>query len=194
MAIYGYARVSTLDQNLERQIVALEDAKVSYIFKDKITGTKKDRPELKLLLETIKEGDTIIVTDLTRISRSSKDLFELVEIIKLKGANLKSIKDTWLDTSAENPYSEFLLRIMAAVNQLERDLIYERTKEGVAIAKSKGKYKGRIPKYHDKNEKLLHALELYEMGDKTVKQICDITGVGRSTLYEKIKEKGVSRC
>ncbi len=193
MTKIGYSRVSTVGQKLDRQIKQLKAEGCEVIYQDKISGSAKSRPELNKMLEELKEGDLVLVTDLTRISRSSQHLFELVEIFRNKKANLKSIKDTWLDLSEDNPYSHFLLLVMSGVAQLERDLIAMRVREGVAIAKEKGKYLGRPVKYSDKNSKLLHALELYEEGNKTVKQICEITGVGRSTLYEKIKERGLVR-
>jgi len=144
---YGYIRVSSIDQNAGRQIKHLKEVDCDVLFQEKISGATLDRPELKKMIDLLKLGDVVIVSDLTRISRSSRDLFDLVEIIKNKGASLKSIKDTWLDTTSENPYSTFLLTVMAGVSQLERDLIRQRQAEGVALAKEAGKYKGRVKKY-----------------------------------------------
>ena len=195
MTKYGYARVSTDKQTLNRQLDALEKEgiQLEYIYMEKQSGMKRKRQELSKMLDALKEGDEIIVTDLTRISRSSKDLYELIEVITKKGANLKSLKDTWLDTSGKNAMSEFLLKIMAAVNQLERDLISERVKEGVHAAKKRGKYAGRPKKYSDKNSGMNYALKLYEEGEMTVKQICEITKVSRSSLYEMAKERSIAR-
>lgn len=195
MTEYGYARVSTQEQNLARQTKALLELKIDEknIFTEKISGAKRDRPVLNELLQIIQEGDIIHVTDLTRITRSSKDLFELVDIISGKGANLKSIKDTWLDISKDSTYGKFLLQVMGAVNELERNLIRERVREGVDIAKAQGKYKGRPKKYTERNPKLMHALELYKDGKMTVKNICEVTGVSRSSLYEVIKEWDITR-
>ncbi|MDT9027459.1 recombinase family protein [Rossellomorea yichunensis] len=117
------------------------------MFTGKQSGGNLERPKLQELLSSIREGDEILVTDLTRISRSTKDLFELVDIIKDKGACLRSINDTRLDMRSNNPYSDFLLTIMAGVNQLERDLTKMRQLEGINIAKKKGRYKGRVKKY-----------------------------------------------
>ncbi len=116
-----------------------------------------DRKELQKLLSELQPGDTIYVTDLTRITRSTKDLFYLIEEIKEKQALLVSLKDTWLNLSDENPYSEFLLTVMAGVNQLERDLIRMRQKEGIALAKKEGKFKGRLTRYTETNEGLRYA-------------------------------------
>jgi DNA invertase Pin-like site-specific DNA recombinase len=188
MALIGYARVSTVDQNLERQLRQLEAAGCDKIYQEKISGKDTDRPQLKQMLESLVPGDTIIIVDLTRISRSSRDLFNLVDLIKEKGAALKSIKDSWLDTTSNNPYSAFLLTVMAGVAQLERDLIKQRQAEGVAIAKEQGKYKGRLRKYTEKHPGMAHAIELAMARDKTIKEICEITKVSRAALYRALKE------
>lgn len=101
----------------------LEEIGVDIIYQEKVPSATQDRPELQNMLGALKEGDTIYVTDLTRITRSTRYLFELVDYIKNKQANLKSLKDTWVDLSEENPYSHFLMTVMGGVNQLERDLI-----------------------------------------------------------------------
>src|SRR4030042_3787141 len=97
--IIGYARVSTNEQNLERQLDILTDEKCDKIYKEKITGSKKQRPELDKLLNNLESGDTIVVTELTRLSRSTRDLFRLVDTIRKKGADIKSLKESWLDTT-----------------------------------------------------------------------------------------------
>jgi len=184
--IYGYARVSSVDQNEGRQIKPLKESGCEKIFTEKISGATMERPELQKMLNLLQPGDIIIVSDLTRISRSSRDLFDLVEIIKNRGASLKSLKDTWLDTTTDNPYSTFLLTIMAGVSQLERDLIKQRQAEGVTLAKEAGKYKGRTKKYIESHPGMNHAAELYKTGKYTVKQICQITNVSRSAFYRAI--------
>lgn len=186
MTIIGYARVSTLDQNLDRQLKALKEAGCEKIYQEKISGKNMERPELQEMLKNLIPGDIIVIVDLTRISRSSRDLFDLIDTIKEKGASLKSLKDSWLDTTSDNPYSAFLLTVMAGVAQLERDLTKQRQAEGVAIAKEKGKYKGRLKKYTEKHAGMVHALELAAQGDKTIKQICEITKVSRSALYREM--------
>ncbi|MED2079743.1 recombinase family protein, partial [Bacillus thuringiensis] len=96
---FGYMRVSTLDQNLDRQKKQLEEFGCDRIFFEKITGTKRNRPELNSMLEFLRPEDTVVVTDLTRLSRSTKDLIEITEQISQKGAHLKSLKESWLDTT-----------------------------------------------------------------------------------------------
>lgn len=186
MTLIGYARVSDVDQNLDRQLKALDGYGCEKIYQEKISGKNTKRPELQKMLSELVPGDVIIIVDLTRFSRSSRDLFDLVDLIKEKGASLKSIKDSWLDTSSDNPYSAFLLTVMAGVAQLERDLIKQRQAEGIAIAKEMGKYKGRLRKYTDKHPGMAHAIELALAKEKTIKEICSITKVSRSALYREL--------
>jgi DNA invertase Pin-like site-specific DNA recombinase len=187
--IYGYARVSTIEQNLDRQIKALEEEGCSKIFTDKITGATTERPQFQELLSIVNKGDSIIITDLTRFTRSTKDLFTLIELLKEKEVNLRSIKDTWLDISGDNPYSAFLITVMAGVNQLERDLIKMRQKEGIAIAKEKGIYRGRPKTFTEHNPRLKHALDLYEGGGYSVKEVCNVTGISPATFYRQLKKR-----
>ncbi|MCP3742723.1 recombinase family protein [Rossellomorea sp. BNER] len=184
----GYVRVSSVDQNPSRQLKQLNDIGMDIIFQEKLSGATQERPELKKMMGALEEGDTIFVTDLTRITRSTRDLFELVDEIRNKKANLKSLKDTWLDLSEDNPYSNFLMTVMGGVNQLERDLIRMRQREGIDLAKKEGKYKGRVKKYHDNHAGINYAVKLYNEGEMTVKQICEITSVSKAALYRRLKE------
>lgn len=184
----GYIRVSSEDQNLARQMNQLEEISMDMIFKEKISRATMDRAELQNMLKEVKAGDTIYVTDLTRITRSTHDLFLLINQIKEKKVYLKSLKDTWLDIFEENPYSQFLITVMVGVNQLERDLIKMRQKEGIELAKMEGKFKGRVKKYHSNHAGMKYALKLYEERQMTVKQICEITNISRAALYRKILE------
>lgn len=108
----GYVRVSSVDQNPARQYKQLEGMGLDRIYEERLSGATQDRPEIQKMLNDLQEEDTIFVTDLTRITRGTRDLFELADTIKLKKANLKSLKDTWLDLSEDNPYSEFLMTVM----------------------------------------------------------------------------------
>ena len=184
--LIGYCRVSTEDQNLHRQIDALIGAGVNKrnIYQEKITGTKKDRPALERMIEELEKGDVIIIPDLTRLSRSTKDLLEIVQQIKDKGAAIKSLKDTWLDTTTDNPYNDFLLTVMSGLSQLERDLISQRTKEGLAAAKARGRKGGRPNKRNDKAGLVLMMLE----ANKTISEIVKAIGVSRATIYRIIKD------
>ena len=184
----GYVRVSSTSQNPSRQFRQLNEIGMDIIYEEKISGATKDREQLQKMLEDLQEGDIIYVTDLTRITRSTQDLFELIDLIRNKKASLKSLKDTWLDLSEDNPYSQFLITVMAGVNQLERDLIRMRQREGIELAKKEGKFKGRIKKYHKNHAGMNYAVKLYKEGNMTVNQICEITNVSRASLYRKLSE------
>ena len=179
--LVGYARVSKEDQNLDRQIDALVKAGVDKrnIYQEKITGTKRNRPILQKMLDELQAGDTVIIPDLTRLGRSTKDLLDIIQMIKEKNAYIKSIKDTWLDTTDNNPYNNFLLVVMSGLAQLERDLIVQRTKEGLAAAKARGRKGGRPNKRNDKADVVKM---LYEKGYK-IKDIVEKTGLSRATIY-----------
>jgi len=183
--ILGYARISTQEQNLDRQINTLMAAGVSrkHLYCEKMTGTKVDRPELNRMLDDLEMGDTVIIADLTRISRSTKDLLEIVQRIKDRGAYIRSIKDTWLDTTSNNPYNDFLLTVMSGLSQLERDLISQRTKEGLASAKARGRNGGRPSK---QNEKADMVMALYDSGMK-IADIVRNTELSRSTVNRIVK-------
>ncbi|AGK96791.1 recombinase family protein [Clostridium pasteurianum] len=184
--LVGYARVSTEEQNLDRQIDALTKYGVDErnIYQEKITGTKRYREQLDKMIDELKANDIVIVADITRISRSTKDLLNIIEDIKSKGASIKSIKDTWLDTTADNPYNSFLLTVMAGLSQLERDLISQRTKEGLASAKARGREGGRPNKRNDKFDIVkLMCKEGYK-----IKDIIQQTGLSRSTVYRILKD------
>jgi DNA invertase Pin-like site-specific DNA recombinase len=185
VSLIGYARVSTEEQNLNRQIDALTKYGVDkrLIYQEKITGTKKDRPELNKMINSLENGDTVVIADLTRVSRSTKELLEIIDKIKSKGAFIKSIKDTWLDTTSENPYNDFLLTVMSGLSQLERDLISQRTKEGLASAKARGRNGGRPSKQNEKGETVKI---LYNNGMK-IANIVKQTGLSRSTVNRIIK-------
>ena len=184
--LIGYARVSTIEQNLDRQIDALKEAGVDErnIYQEKVTGTKTDRPELKRMLDMLREGDVVIISDLTRISRSTKDLLDIIEKIKAKGASIRSLKDTWLDTTSDNPYNQFLLTVMSGLSQLERDLISQRTKEGLASARARGRNGGRPSKQNEKGE-VVRALANSGM---RIVDIVKETGLSRSTVNRILKE------
>lgn len=189
MTKYGYARVSSLEQNLERQVEQLKKEGCEKIFTDKISGASTDRPQLQEMLELLTEGDEIIIKDLTRFSRSTKDLFDLLDLIKEKKAVLRSLSDKWLDTSDDNPFNTLLFTIMSGLSEYERAMIKERQMEGIAIAKKKGVYKGRPKKFTENHPRLSHALDLYEQGEGSVRQVCEMTGITEATFYRAWKKR-----
>ncbi len=183
--ILGYARVSTDGQNLDRQIDALMAAGVSkkHLYFEKMTGTKSDRPELNRLIDDLETDDIVVIADLTRISRSTKDLLEIADKIKNKGAYIKSLKDTWLDTTSNNPYNVFLLTVMSDLSQLERDLISQRTKEGLVSAKARGRNGGRPSKQNEKSEMVM---ALYDSSMK-IADIVRNTELSRRTVNRIVR-------
>lgn len=184
--LVGYARVSTENQKLDRQIDMLIEYGVDKrnIYQEKITGTKKDRPKLNQMISDLQENDIVVIADLTRVSRSTKDLLDIVDKIKSKGASIKSIKDTWLDTTSDNPYNQFLLTVMSSLSQLERDLVSSRVKEGLKAAKARGRNGGRPSQRNDKSD--LVGM-LYEQNYKIV-DIVKKTGLSRATVYRVLSD------
>ncbi len=179
--IYGYARVSTADQNLDRQTDALKNYKVDKIFCEKISGTKKNRPELDKLLLEISSGDTIVIESLSRLGRSVKNLAELMEFFNENNVRLVSLKET-IDTTSST--GRLLFTIISSLSQFERDVLAERTSEGLKAARARGRFGGR-PK--TENEKLNKAIALYKTKAYTITEITELTGVSKSTLYRSVK-------
>ncbi|MBB6495981.1 recombinase family protein [Methanococcus maripaludis] len=182
--IIGYARVSTKDQNLERQIDELKKAGSEKIFLEKISGTKRNRPEFDKMFGVLRSGDIILVTELTRISRSTKDLVEIVESCKSLGVEIKSLKESWLDTTSA--HGKLLFTIFAGLAEFERDLISERVKSGLNAARSRGRLGGR-PKID--SEKVEMALKMYDSKEYTIKQILNATGISKFTLYNYLEKR-----
>jgi DNA invertase Pin-like site-specific DNA recombinase len=186
--IFGYMRVSTDKQSLDRQEEALKAAGCEKIFEEKITGTKKNRPQLDKLLDQLREGDTVIITDLTRLSRSTKDLIDLVETFKENGVNLKSLKESWLDTTS--PQGNLMFTMFSGLAQFERDLISERTKEGLEVAKKKGKQIGRTA---TSESKIDYAFYLMDKENMNIKEAAEEIGVSRMTLHRHIKKRSEAK-
>jgi len=179
--IFGYARVSTESQNLDRQLDALQKYGVDHIYNEKMTGTKKDRPELDKMLDRMTEGDTVVIESLSRLGRSTKDLIELVELFNQQNVNLVSLKES-IDTST--PTGKLLFTLMSAIAQFERDVIADRTKEGLKSARARGRIGGRPKTNGDAVKK---AVKLYKTGQYTIKEIEELTGVKKDTLYRTLK-------
>ncbi|MDO9491259.1 recombinase family protein [Acetobacterium sp.] len=182
--IFGYTRVSKTEQNLDRQIDQLKDIGCEKIFQDKITGMTMDRPELNKMFEYLRLGDTIMVTELSRFGRSVKDLLELVDRIEMQGANLKSLKEPWADTTT--PQGRMLFVVFAGIGQFERDLISQRTKEGLASARARGRKGGRprLPA-----DKINLALKMYGSKDYSIAEITEATGVSKKSIYRYVEQQ-----
>ena len=179
--IYGYARVSTREQDLIRQMDMLEKYNCTEILTEKMSGTKTNRPELVRLKDKIRPGDTLIVESFSRLGRSTKDLMELMEYFEHKDVKLISIKENF-DTTT--PHGKLMLTVFQAFSQFERDLIAQRTNEGLASARARGRKGGR-PRVKDKN--IEKALKLYNSKDYSISEIMEMSGVSQATLYRYIK-------
>lgn len=182
---FGYARVSTKEQNLDRQIDWLRDQGIEdqNIHVEKISGVKANRPEFNRLMEKLREGDTVLIESFSRLGRSTKDLIEIVERLDEMGVLLVSSKDNFDTSTAQG---KMMLTIVQAFAQFERDLIVERTKEGLAAARARGKKGGRKPLPKDKVAK---ALKLYDTNTMSLKEIQEMTGVSASTIHRRIRQR-----
>src|SRR5215813_4038757 len=144
MAIYGYARVSTRDQDLAGQLEELKAAGCGNIFKEKGSGAKSDRPELAKVIRRLEHGDVLIVTRLDRLARSTRDLLNILDAIGKAGAGFKSLADAWADTTT--PHGRLMVTVLAGLAEFERSLILARTGDGRARAQARGVRFGRKPK------------------------------------------------
>jgi DNA invertase Pin-like site-specific DNA recombinase len=140
--IIGYARVSTDDQKLEAQIDALEGAGAERIYADKITGSKRERPQLNLMIDQLRQRDVVVVTKYDRLARSLRDLLDIVEEIRILGAGFRSLAE---DIDTTTPAGRLVFHVFASIAQFERERISERTREGLQAARKRGRVGGRPP-------------------------------------------------
>lgn len=180
MAIIGYARASTEDQKLDAQIEQLRDAQCTRIYQEKISGVKVDRQELAAMLDYVREGDTVVVTKLDRIARSTKHLLEITDLLKEKKVVFKVLNINF-DTST--PTGKLMQTMLAAVAEFEREMMLERQAEGIRIAKSKGKFKGRKPTAREKGDEVLKFLA----DGMTKEAVAEKVGVSVSSVYRIVK-------
>ena len=181
--IVGYVRVSSVEQNEARQLETMEKYKVEKIFSEKVSAKDTNRPRLKEMLEFVREGDTVVIHDFSRLARSTKDLLELVELLEGKKVTLISAKEN-IDTNT--PTGKLMLTMIGAINEFERANLLERQKEGIAIAKDKGKYKGRKKKIVKDFEE--HYKKYLNREIKTKTELARILEIGRPKLNKLIKE------
>lgn len=181
----GYARVSTIDQNLDLQIEALEKGGCEKIYQEKISGTTKNRPELDKMIEQFREGDELYVWRLDRLGRSLKNIIDLVLSLSDRGIIIKGITDG-VDTSTMN--GRLFLNIMASLSEYERELIRERTNAGLQSARARGRLGGR-PKGYTKEtiSKLLLLRNIYKDVTKRPEEIYKPLGITRATFYRYAK-------
>jgi DNA invertase Pin-like site-specific DNA recombinase len=178
----AYVRVSAVDQNTDRQEIALSELNIDKYFIEKISGKNTDRPQLKKMLEYIREGDTVYIESISRLARSTKDLFTIVQQLHDKSADLVSLKEN-IDTTT--PQGRFILTIFGALSELERENTLQRQKEGIAAAKIKGKKFGRpqidTPKDWDK------VIRLWQKGKITATEAMLRLNLNRGTFYRRVK-------
>ncbi|HCD9263667.1 TPA: recombinase family protein [Legionella pneumophila] len=182
--LIGYARVSTDDQNLDLQHDALKKAGCEKFYNDHMTGSKINRPGLEAATEFAREGDVIVVWRLDRLSRSLKDLIQIVAMLDEKKIGLKSLHES-IDTSSSS--GKLIFHIFGALAEFERNLIRERTYAGLQAARARGRNGGRPKKLSADKEKL--AIQLYKNKQHSIKQICDLVGVSKPTLYKYLSYK-----
>lgn len=181
--VYGYARVSTRQQDLSRQLDLLDRYECNKIYTEKISGVRANRPELNKLKKRVKENDKIIIESFSRLGRSTKDLIDLVYFFEKKGVKVISIKENF-DT--QTPQGKLMMTVFQAFSQFERDIIVERTKEGLESARARGNIGGR-PRIDP--ALIQHALHLYQKEGKAVVDICAQIGLKRSTFYRYLSLK-----
>ena len=180
----GYARVSTQDQNLDRQLDNLKAAGCEQIYNEKMTGTRSDRPELRNMLRALRSGDVLVIDSFSRLSRSTKDLLALVDQLTAKGVHLVSLKEN-LDTTTAT--GKLMLTMLSALSQFERDLIAERTVDGLKAARARGRCGGR-PKSGTPRDRQ-QAYAMYQANIMSVSDIAARFGVSLSTLNRWIREQ-----
>ena len=186
-SIVGYARVSSVDQNLDRQLVQLKAENVEKVFVDKISGKNLDRPGFSSMMEYVNEGDILVICSMDRLARSLMDLLNVTRTLQAKGVTVRFLKEKLeLSSSGEtSAISKFLMAMMGAVAEFERSLIRERQQQGIALAKARGVYKGRKP---IDEERLAEARRRIASGIPKTKVAKELK-IGRTTLYKYLKEQ-----
>ena len=186
--LIGYARVSTDDQDLRLQRAALKDAGCKRTFEEKVSGAKRDRPELARMIEQLRDDDTVVVTRLDRLARSTRDLLDIAEKLKEVGAGLRSLAEPWADTTS--PAGRMVLTVFAGIAEFERELIHQRTSSGRVAAKARGVRFGRPPKLTPDQIALGERL----VGEGTsVREAAKLLKCHHATLYRALADPYVDR-
>lgn len=178
----GYIRISTTDQNTARQELLMEQLGVDEVYIDRMSGKNTNRPELQKVMEYVRRGDTVIVESISRFARNTRDLLELVEKLSAKGVEFVSKKEA-IDTTT--PTGKFMLTVFGAVAELEREYILQRQREGIAIAKANGVYKGRKPIQPPELKKVMARWQRREI---TAAEAMRQMGMSKSTFYRKARD------
>lgn len=185
MANVAYVRVSTVDQHEDRQIEALEKHGIDKWYIEKISAKDTNRPQLQAMLDYVRDGDTVYIHDFSRLARNTKDLLEIVELLESKGVSLVSNKEN-VDTST--PSGKLMLTMIGAIAEFERANLLERQREGIAIAKQKGVYKGRKPIEID-DKRFEEEYQKYMNREINKTELAKRLNVSRPTLDKMIRDK-----
>jgi DNA invertase Pin-like site-specific DNA recombinase len=180
----GYARVSTHDQNLTFQRDALQKAGCQRIFEDEVSGAGSRRPGLEAALDYVRKGDTLLVWRLDRLGRSLKELIEIISGLEKRGAGFRSLQES-IDTTTSG--GRLIFHVFGALAEFERNLIRERTRAGLEAARARGRKGGRPRKLDAKKIEL--AYRLYDEKKHTVKEICQVLGISKPTLYTYLRRR-----
>lgn len=183
MSKIGYARVSTKDQNLDSQIDVLMEYGCEHIFSEKVSGRKFKRTELDKCLDYMREGDTLVITKLDRLGRTTKQLIELAQHLEDNAIDLEIID---MNIKTQDAMGKMFFTMMSAFAELEANLLSERTKKGLDSARARGRRGGR-PKIPQHKEKMI--ISLYNSKEYTINEIIKMTGVSRGTIYNVINKK-----
>lgn len=179
----AYARVSTDKQELARQLDALAAYGYDKLIEEKFTGTKKDREGLNKLLDTLRTGDTVVVESISRLGRNTIDILTIIDDLDKKGIYFVSLKE---NIDSNSPTGKAMLGMIAVISQLERDLIAQRTKEGLQAVKARGVKLGRPSVDEDK---IKTALKMYDSGEYSVKEIIVTVGISQGKLYKEVNKR-----
>ncbi|EPC35802.1 Site-specific recombinase, DNA invertase Pin related protein [Lacticaseibacillus paracasei subsp. paracasei Lpp120] len=194
MAKIGYARVSSKEQHLDRQLAALKD--VDKLFTDKLSGANTNRPELQKMLAYIREGDIVMVTELDRLGRNNHDLTKIMNSIQNKGATLDVLNLPSMtgiaDPNLRQLMTNLIIELYKYQAESERKRIIERQQQGIALAKQQGKYHGRKPRYAKDDPRLQHAFKLYRAGMSDI-DVSRNTGIKRTTFIRYRVKYGIKR-
>ncbi|MFT5469288.1 MAG: DNA invertase Pin-like site-specific DNA recombinase [Verrucomicrobiales bacterium] len=186
---FGYARVSTTDQNPDLQFDALEKAGFDRLFTDKASGAKADRPAYCQMLEQVRPGDVILIWKPDRLGRSLRHLLEVVDRLNEQGVGLKSLTDP-IDTTTSQ--GKLIFNIFASLAEFERDLISERTKAGLQAARARGRIGGRPKGLSAKGRRnATAAAAIYRQRGHSIGQICETLQISKATLYKYLRHEGV---
>lgn len=183
----GYVRCSTIEQNEARQLKMMEEQKAEKLFVDKASGKNTDREQFKAMMAFVRSGDVVIVESISRIARNTRDLLSIISDLTEKGVEFVSLKES-IDTAT--PQGRFMLTVFGALAELERENILERQREGIEIAKSEGKYKGRKP-VEVNEDKFKTLCAKWRAGEMTATAAMQEVGLKPNTFYRRVKELGL---